>query len=190
MRSSSTLRHAAIALMVCAGFVLQTGQAFAGDDFTYIGSGKCKICHRKEADGAQYPKWESSAHAKAFETLGTPEAAEVAKKAGIEGSPQEAAACLKCHATAAGLSKEALADTKLTMEEGVSCESCHGPGSAYWKKSTMQAVADGETKPETVGLVIPNAETCTACHNEDSPTFKGFDFDEYAAKIAHPIPDK
>jgi hypothetical protein len=190
MRSGSILRNAAIALVVCAAFLVQTGQAFAGEEFTYVGAGKCKICHKKDADGAQYPKWEASAHAKAFETLGTPEAAEVAKKAGIEGSPQEAAACLECHSTAAGLSKEELAATKLTLAEGVSCESCHGAGSGYWKKTTMQQVADGEIEAASVGLVLPDEASCKGCHNEKSPTFKGFDFEKYAAKIAHPIPEK
>ena len=38
------------------------------------------------------------------------------------------------------------------------------------------------------GLVIPTEETCTVCHNDGSPTFKGFDFAEYSAKIAHPNP--
>jgi len=38
------------------------------------------------------------------------------------------------------------------------------------------------------GLVVPTEETCTACHNDTSPTCKGFDFAEYSAKIAHPIP--
>jgi hypothetical protein len=28
------------------------------------------------------------------------------------------------------------------------------------------------------------------CHNEESPTFAGFNFDESWAKIAHPVPEK
>lgn len=176
-------------LAVFVAFLLQTGQVVAGDDFTYVGSSKCKICHNKESVGAQYPKWKDSAHAKAFDVLGTPEAAEIAKKKGIEGSPQEAAACMKCHSTAWGLSAEALAATKLTMDEGVSCESCHGPGSGYWKKNVMEQVAEGEVEAASVGLVLPTEETCKRCHNEESPTFKGFDFKTYAAKIAHPAPE-
>jgi hypothetical protein len=38
------------------------------------------------------------------------------------------------------------------------------------------------------GLVIPDEQVCIKCHNEESPDFKGFDFDEYFAKIAHPDP--
>ena len=38
------------------------------------------------------------------------------------------------------------------------------------------------------GLQIPDEKTCINCHNDKSPTFKGFDFDEYYAIIAHPNP--
>jgi len=181
-------RRIAIALVVCAAFLVQTGSLAAEEKFTFTGSKKCSICHKKEADGAQYKIWQESAHAKAFETLGTPEAAEFAKKAGIKGSPQEAAECLKCHSTAWALSAEELAASKITLEEGVSCESCHGPGSAYSPKKVMEAVAAGTTEAASVGLVIPTEATCKGCHNEESPSFKGFVFKDMYAKIAHPKP--
>ena len=37
-------------------------------------------------------------------------------------------------------------------------------------------------------MIIPNEETCIGCHNEESPTYKEFKFDEYSEQIAHPIP--
>ena len=51
-------------------------------------------------------------------------------------------------------------------------------------------VMQDRAKSIAAGLVIPNAATCTGCHNSDSPSFKGFDFAEYSAKIAHPNPKK
>ena len=54
----------------------------------------------------------------------------------------------------------------------------------YYKMSVMKA----PEKAAAAGLVQPTAETCKGCHNEESPTFKGFDYDEYWAKIAHPKP--
>ena len=71
----------------------------------------------------------------------------------------------------------------------VGCESCHGAGGNYYKKSTMKSITSGEIDGATVGLVKPTEETCVSCHNEESPTFKGFDFTEYSEKISHPIPD-
>ena len=29
---------------------------------------------------------------------------------------------------------------------------------------------------------------CTQCHNDESPTFAGFDFEERKEEIVHPIP--
>ena len=37
-------------------------------------------------------------------------------------------------------------------------------------------------------VVIKTAEGCTQCHNEESPTFAGFNFEERWAEIAHPVP--
>ncbi|MFC1544507.1 cytochrome C554, partial [Gemmatimonadota bacterium] len=40
------------------------------------------------------------------------------------------------------------------------------------------------------GLMEISAATCTKCHNDRSPTFKGFNYEEYLAKVAHPDPSK
>jgi nitrate/TMAO reductase-like tetraheme cytochrome c subunit len=156
--------------------------------FTYVGVKKCKMCHKKETVGAQFKLWEASGHSKAFETLGTPEAAEFAKERGITGGPQEAPECLKCHITAFGLTSEELENSKITLEEGVSCESCHGPGSAYSKQKTMQSITDGELDGASLGLTKPDEKVCVRCHNEESPAYKEFDFETFFKKIAHPRP--
>jgi hypothetical protein len=155
---------------------------------TYVGATKCKICHKKEESGAQFVKWEESAHASAYETLASPEAMEIGKKLEIE-KPQESEKCLRCHVTAYGVEAELLG-SKYSMEDGVGCESCHGAGGDYYKKKTMAAIVAGEIEADSVGLVRPTQETCKGCHNDKSPTFKGFDFDKYWAKIAHPWPEE
>ena len=157
------------------------------EDAEFIGASKCKTCHRKPEDGEQYPKWEAGPHAGAYATLGTEKAKELASAQGID-NPQTADACLSCHVTGHGAAAELLG-TKYSVEEGVGCESCHGAGGNYYKKKTMQSITSGEIEGASVGLVTPTEETCVTCHNEESPTFKGFDFAEYSAKIAHPIPD-
>ena len=78
----------------------------------YVGVTKCKMCHSADAKGAQYKVWAASPHAKAFATLATPEAAEVAKKAGVTGSPQQAPQCLECHTTGCQAPAEARAAVK------------------------------------------------------------------------------
>jgi hypothetical protein len=167
--------------------LVSTAGADEAKKHEFVGASKCKICHKKEEQGAQYPKWEESAHAKAYETLGTPEAIEIGKKVGVE-KPQEADTCLRCHVAGHGAPAELLGK-KYDKTEGVTCESCHGAGGDYVKKSTMEGVTSGEIEAASVGLVMPDAETCTGCHNDQSPTFKGFDFEKYWAKIDHSWPE-
>ena len=149
----------------------------------YVGAKTCAgFCHKTSKQGEQFRIWEESAHAKAYATLATDKAKEIAKAKGI-ADPQKSDACLKCHVTAHGVSEDLLT-AKFSHEEGVGCESCHGPGSLYKKRSVMK---DRE-KAMALGMVIPDAETCKQCHNEESPTYKPFDYEERWKQIAHPIP--
>jgi len=157
------------------------------DQRIFQGVAKCKMCHRKPASGDQFGVWEKSAHAKAYQTLASDEAKEIGAKKGID-DPQTSEACLKCHVTGAGVAAEFLGP-KYDIADGVGCESCHGAGEDYYKKKTMELVYKGELDADSVGLVMPTAETCVGCHNAESPTFKSFDFDEMVKKIAHPIPE-
>lgn len=151
-------------------------------DHEFAGVTKCKMCHKKPEQGEQFVKWEASDHAKAFATLGTPEAKAAGEKLGIS-DPQTSPKCLKCHSTAYYFS-EAVVSSAIPVEEGISCESCHGPGADYLKKSIM------ENRDEAIanGLIIPNQETCVKCHNPESPSYQPFNFEEKWAKIAHSIP--
>jgi DnaJ-class molecular chaperone len=147
---------------------------FSGD-FTNVGAGKCKMCHKSEKQGQQYPLWEARKHSQAYAALTTDKAAEIAQGAGID-NPAESEECLKCHGPVAEY-----------REEGVTCEVCHGPGSEYKKMSIMkdhaQAVANGMTEyasPEKI------KEKCMSCHeNAHDLTF---DFDAAWEKVKHPRP--
>ena len=139
-------------------------------DFEYIGAAKCKMCHNNPPKGAQYKVWAAGPHANAMKSLSAEEAKD----------PK----CLKCHATTGHIDDKNNAGVKVS--EGVSCESCHGPGSAYKSMSIMKS----REKSMEKGLIIPDEKLCKTCHNEESPDFKGFDFEEYCKKIAHPDPSK
>ncbi len=155
---------------------------------TYGGVATCKACHMTKKSGAQYKLWKAGPHAKAFAVLKSPEAMEIAKAKGIE-DPATADACLKCHVTAHGVSAS-LKGKKFKVSDGVGCESCHGPGSAYKGKKVMVAITAGEADGAKYGLVMPTEEVCIACHNEESPTYKEFDFKKRVVEIAHPVPKK
>jgi hypothetical protein len=152
----------------------------------FVGVAKCATCHKTASQGEQFPKWQAGPHAKAYETLASKEAKEIAQKQGI-ADPQKADACLGCHVTAHGVDA-ALLGEKYAVTDGVGCESCHGAGGDYIKSATMKSLMSGTIQPESVGLVLPNEKTCVKCHNDKSPNFTGFDYDTYVAKIAHPIP--
>ena len=149
----------------------------------YVGARACALaCHKSVKQGNQLGLWEGSKHAKAYETLGTPEAKAVAKKKGID-DPQKSEKCLKCHVTAPGVSAE-LAGLKFSNAEGVGCERCHGAGSLYKKLTIMKDRKAAIAK----GLKIPDEKTCLGCHNQESPFYKPFKFEEQWKKIAHPKP--
>ncbi len=158
------------------------------ETFEYVGVTKCKMCHKSAKQGEQFGLWEKTGHAKAFETLATDAALAEAKERGIE-NPQTAPECLKCHATAFAVMDD-LENQKITLEEGVSCESCHGPGKSYMKKKTMTAIRAGEVDGASLGLIQPTEEVCVECHTpEGNSFFKEFVYEERIQKIPHPIPE-
>ena len=173
-----------ISLAVFGGIMLGMAQeAVAGPEL--VGSPKCKVCHKAKT-GDQWKIWTESKHAGAFATLASEESKKIAAAKGIE-DPQTAPECLKCHTTKAFLGKDVAVNDKGKYEdaEGVGCEACHGPGSEYKSKKVMTDPAAAKA----AGLVRDkSAEACTRCHNEESPTFKGFEFEERWAEVAHPVP--
>lgn len=155
----------------------------------FVGVKGCKPCHNTEKQGKQTPIWQASKHATALKTLQTPEAVQVATKAGVKGAPHEAKECLRCHVAAVGTPANLIKPT-FAAADGVQCESCHGAGSDYKTMAIMKdrakAVAAGMMD---IKLADGSAEKqCRTCHNQQSPTFKGFEFKSAWAKIAHPKP--
>ncbi|MDZ7264716.1 MAG: cytochrome c family protein [candidate division KSB1 bacterium] len=178
-----------LTIMLVMAITLNGSAQDAKKTFKYVGAAKCKMCHKGEKNGNIFEIWEKSTHAKAFETLASDHAKEVAKKAGVTGDPQQAKECLSCHVTGYNAAA-ALKEASLTNAEGVSCEACHGPGSEYKSMKVMKDLTAGTVKPADVGLIKPNAALCVKCHNTKSPTYKEFKFEEAVKAIAHPLPKK
>ena len=167
-----------VSVLILAGLVLFSMLVNAQDEKAqYVGSSKCKICHMSAKQGAQYKKWQDSAHSKAYETLASEESKKVAEKVGVKGDPQKAAECLTCHVTAYNAPASEKAES-FSMTEGVGCEECHGPGSLYKSMSIMKALRAGTQDPKAVAFQKDGKETCLQCHNEKSPTYKPFNFEE------------
>ena len=168
-----------LVLIIC--LVLLAGSSLTAQDFEYIGAMKCKMCHNKTTTGQQYKLWLKGPHANAMKSLSSEKSLAYAKKNGI-ADPTKEASCIKCHSTVCSTKKSLHVGLKIT--EGVSCESCHGPGSVYKSIGTMKNRAKAITK----GLIVPDKKLCEKCHNSTNPFHKPFDFAKYKAKIAHPNP--
>ncbi|MGB8658394.1 MAG: cytochrome c family protein [Candidatus Zixiibacteriota bacterium] len=147
----------------------------------YIGTSKCKMCHNSEAKGKIYDTWAATGHSKAYQTLANDQSKAVAKKAGIDDATKSEK-CLKCHVTGY---KEPNGD-KYAIEEGVTCEACHGPGEHYWPMKMMQ----NKKLAMDNGLVEPTEALCVKCHNKESPTYKPFKFADEYKLIEHHAPKK
>ena len=109
-------------------------------------------------------------HSKAYATLTTQAANDIAKAKGITTPAAEAPACLKCHAI--------VGDAKADVKDGVQCESCHGAGADYKAMGVMKVKADAIAKGM---MAFPDKAAieamCKNCHNEQSPTAKPFNFE-------------
>lgn len=170
------------ALLLCTfSIAFMTTPATAQKKLRYVGSKACAECHKDEQQGNQYVKWLSSRHNLAYWRLATDWAKHLASQREEYKDitePIKEERCLKCHAMGGHDSEAEFAPT-FYKEQGIGCEACHGPGSAYMEQSIME---DREKFLENGG-VIPDEKVCRQCHRDDQ-----FQFDEWFKKIAHPKP--
>jgi hypothetical protein len=173
-------------LLVCIFFILVSlGVAEnVPVKFKYVGAKKCGECHMTKEIGNQYMRWLVGRHSHAYWRLAGDWAKFLARqrpKYKDITEPIKEQRCLKCHYTGAEEPAEAFADS-FYKEEGVGCEACHGPGSAYIALPVMK---DKEKFLQNGGI-IPGEKTCTKCHRNPAH----FKFEEWVKKIHHPIPKK
>jgi hypothetical protein len=158
----------------------------ASSEYAYVGHNKCKKCHIKE-----YKSWEGTKMANALESLKPGNAVEAKTKHGLDPAKDYSAEakCLKCHTTGHGheggyqvpAEGDKAAERLAKNTAGVGCEACHGPGSKsldvfeeiFKSKRTYKV-----DELHAVGLTKMGPEACTGCHNEESPTFEGFDYEK------------
>jgi DnaJ-class molecular chaperone len=154
--------------------------SFAQDN-KFIGVKICSACHKGEKGKMIYDKWLKTKHAEAYKRLQNEKSKEIAKKKGLKKPPTEAQECLKCHATGYFDKDQRLASSK--KEDGVTCEACHGPGSAYKSSHGKEKKEEGVKK----GLILGTGDEkiCKKCHNPESPTFAGFNYKRDWEKIKH-----
>lgn len=156
----------------------------------YIGVKNCTMCHKTDKQGKQLDIWKNSEHSKAYITLTTKKADEIAKAKGLKKPAAESPECLECHVSGYGIDAKFL-DKNFDYKDGVQCETCHGAGSEYKTlqimKDRKKAVAAGMREFKDTAAI---EKFCKTCHNEKSPSYKEFKFNERWEKIKHPVPTK
>ena len=166
----------------------------AVQEAAYEGSKSCQKCHFKE-----YGSWQKTKMAKAFESLKPGQAAEAKAKAKLDAAKDytKEPGCVACHVTGygkaggypevvAGKDFSAEEKARAALNEGVCCESCHGPGakaSAYKKEHKDYKWAD----VAKLGMIHPDDKSCADCHNAKSPTYVEFKFAEKIGKDTHDV---
>lgn len=167
----------------------------------FLGAGGCAQCHeqpggRNQPDFVQlneYPTWKSKdKHSQAYEKLLTPRSKEMAELVGIKDVTNVADpnnACIRCHAVAVDEKQQARG---FEIKDGVSCDACHGPASAWvfvhandrnWRNYSP---AEKHDKFGMLDLRDPvvRSQMCLSCHVGDASQGRVLTHAMYAA--GHP----
>jgi hypothetical protein len=165
------LRTLALLLVVAGHAAVAQAQGFQA-----VGPNECLNCHDHAEESAWYEKKEipevqrlfpdksaNAGHINSLKQLEAAKSKEFAAAIGLADKYDVNGACVQCHATVFAGDANA----------GVSCESCHGPGSAYLKPHQAKGAYDesvaryGMTR--LVGNVQGWTQQCTNCHvmNDD-----------------------
>jgi len=145
----------------------------------YVGSAACMSCHSDAGNGNPYVRWMRSEHGHAYWRLAADWALFLGRLrpqyADLE-APISDDRCLLCHVTGRQ-DDNALFATGFREEEGIGCESCHGPGSLY---AVSEIMTDRDAFLAAGGR-IPDENTCRSCHRNSEQ----FDYAAMWPKIAH-----
>ena len=146
--------------------------------YSYVGSERCRSCHSNAQQTGPYDRWLTDGHSGAFHTLTTDQARALAASREVYRDitdPSVEYRCLQCHIIGPQDPGARFAES-FDRTEGVGCEACHGPGSAYIGPEIM---TDREAFLDNGG-VLPDELTCRTCHRD--PDFR---FLERIRRIAH-----
>jgi hypothetical protein len=150
------------------------GAADTPEPVKYIGPGSCAAtsCHGsvKPVAGSrilqnEYSTWIlQDKHSRAYQALTGEIAQRMARILKLNAKAQDSAKCLACHALYTAPEQRGRA---FEISEGVSCESCHGPASAWLGTHTTRdwphekSLAQGMTD---IRNLIHRTDKCLECH--------------------------
>mgnify|MGYP000660459479 CR=1 FL=1 len=164
-------------LLPALGLLMLGSGPSSAHDVKALGATTCgqATCHSAEkpwpnssVTQREYVRWkENDPHARSFQILQTPKAQRIARDLGYARATS-AKLCLDCHSF--NIAPDHREDT-FNLAEGVTCEACHGPGSAHLNWATGKAPAEPFTGLTEYGLTIDNSaggevvlQQCATCH--------------------------
>jgi hypothetical protein len=172
-RAARFISHSRSALLL-AGIVICLAAASSAQTPQYVGPGSCasSSCHgavqprtSTRIPQTEYSTWVvADKHAKAFTVLGSDLSRTIARNLRLPQAPGQSPQCLSCHALDVPSAQRTRA---FEMDDGVSCERCHGPASAWlgphatkgWQH--QQSVQRGMIDTKNISV---RAELCLSCH--------------------------
>lgn len=164
-----------LSILACLSLMIPSlPQAQEKEPVKYIGPGSCAAtsCHGsvKPIAGSrilqnEYSTWIlQDKHSRAYQALTGEVGQRMARILKLDAKAEEAPKCLACHTLYTTPEQRGRA---LEISEGVSCENCHGPASAWLGPHTTRSwqheksVALGMTDTRNV---IHRTEKCLECH--------------------------
>lgn len=135
----------------------------------FVGAETCATsgCHgAADPKRFQFQYWQAAdPHSKAFSTLTTARSARMAEDLKL-GEATKSVTCTACHAPFNGLPENRLT-ANVKVQEGVSCESCHGAASEWVRSHPRKDYSHSDRV--TAGMrdlqnIYTRANSCVACH--------------------------
>jgi hypothetical protein len=153
----------------------KTQQSQTGEIGKFSGPGSCAAsnCHGSVAPKTvvriaqnEYSIWAGQdKHARAYNVLSNAVSVRMGKILGLEDAPNRSEKCLVCHSLNA--KPDQRAQTLQNLEDGVSCESCHGPAVGWLGPHTLK----NQTHEQNIKLgmyddrdLVRRSERCLTCH--------------------------
>jgi hypothetical protein len=168
---SGKLGFSVFSFVVTLATLVMFGTDYCQAESKFMGAGSCSTsnCHGSSAPRKGSPvmlnefvTWQKhDFHSKAWKVLTEADGQRIGKNLGL-AHPENEKLCLDCHATEANLK-----DEKFSVQDGVSCESCHGAAEGWLsshassKSSHKDNVANGMF--DLVDLE-KRAKLCISCH--------------------------
>jgi hypothetical protein len=155
-------------------------------DGQYVGANSCRKCHE-----TAWSTWVQTDHARTGLVFGMAVGREM--KARAEARFRQAGTmllCEECHQPAVR-SESASVTADYHAEDGVQCETCHGPGGDHLRVEASKDTLNGHLISTPKML----KDHCQACHFDEKPFHSSevlgtpaFDAEKFWLRIEHPTP--